>query len=329
MHGYASAEQTAAFYPLYPGLVGTLGRALLGHYVLGGVLVSLAATLVAFVLLHRLGRDKLGEAGARRAVLYLAVFPMALFLQAVYSEALFLALAIGAFLLAERGRFAGAALLAGLAMLTRPVGFALLPALALLAWRGPERRRSLPSLALAPLVFAVYPLVLWWQVGRPLAFVEDELDPLWARELSPAGPLAGLWHGLRAGWAGVQQLASGSNAHVYWPHVQDTTPLRAAAVNLENLLFLVLFLALTVVVWRRLGSAYGLYSALALAIPLSAPSERWPLLSMPRFGLAIFPLFLALAALGERPRVHAAVVSVSCFLLGIAVVQWALWQWVS
>lgn len=43
--------------------------------------------------------------GARRAVLYLAVFPMTLFLQAMYSESLYLLLAIAAFVLAKRGRF--------------------------------------------------------------------------------------------------------------------------------------------------------------------------------------------------------------------------------
>ena len=50
---------------------------------------------------------------------------------------------------------------------------------------------------------------------------------------------------------------------------------------------------------------------------------------MPRFGLTIFPLFLALAVLGGRPRMHAAIVGISSVLLGVAIVQWALWQWVA
>ena len=59
------------------------------------------------------------------------------------------------------------------------------------------------------------------------------------------------------------------------------------------------------------------------------PSERWPLLSMPRFGLVLFPCFLALAVLGGRPRVHTAILVVSSIMLGVAVTQWALWQWVA
>jgi hypothetical protein len=176
-------------------------------------------------------------------------------------------------------------------------------------------------------MFGLYPLYLWLATGDAGAFARAQ--GTWHRHLSPAGPLGGLWDGLRAGWAGVQQLVSGSHTHRYWGPVQDGDPLRAGALNLETLLFLCLFLALTVVVWRRFGAPYGLFCAVSLAIPLSVPSERWPLLSMPRFGVVVFPFFLALAWLGRRPRVHTAVMVVSSVMLGVAVTQWALWQWVA
>ena len=328
-NGYGTAEQAAAaFYPLYPLLVGLLGRILLGHYVLAGVLISLAATLGAFALLYRLAEEKLDDlGGARRTVLYLAIFPFAVFLGAVYSEALFLVLTLASFVLAERGRFLGAGVAAGLAWLTRPLGVALLPCLALIAWRSGNRRGALLRLVAAPALFALYPLYLWWKVDDPFAFVRAQ--ETWGRQLSWAGPLGGVWDGLRAGWAGVRQLASGSDSTRYWSAVQDTDPDRVAAVNLEQLAFLVLFAGLTVVAWRRFGAPYGLFAALSLAIPLSVPSERWPLLSMPRFGLVVFPFFLALAVLGRRPRVHTAVVVVSAIFLGVVCAQWALWQWVA
>jgi hypothetical protein len=309
--GYDRAS--AAFFPLYPAVVGALGRVLLGHYVLAGVLVSLAAALAAFVLLYRLAEPRLGADGARRAVLYLAVFPTSLFLQAVYSEALFLALVLGAFLLAERRRFLGAGVVAGLALLTRPAGLALLPALAVLAWQAPDRRRALTALGAAPALFAAFPLLLWAQVGTPWAFLDAQ--ERWNRELSPAGPLGGIWEGVRAVVEGDTPAGA--------------APMHAAAVNAQGLVALVLFAALTVVAWQRFGAPYGLFAALSLALPLSVPSDRWPLLSLPRFGLVVFPFFLALAALGGRPRVHAAILSCSALLLGVAVTQWALWQWVA
>jgi Mannosyltransferase (PIG-V) len=307
-HGYDQAS--AAFYPLYPGLVAALGRVFFGHYVVAGIVISLAAALGAFALLYRIASERLGSDGAQRTVLYLAIFPMALFLQAVYSESLYLLLVLAAFVAAERGRFAAAGLLSGLAILTRITGVALLPALAVLAWRARDRPRALAGLALAVPVAAVYPLLLWQQVDDPWAFwnAQDQ----WHRHLSRAGPLGGIW----------EALVDWTPSHADFEH--------AVAVNAEGLVALVLFTALTVVAWRRFGAPYGLFAALSLALPLSYPSSRWPLLSLPRFGLVIFPLFLALAALtAGRPRLHTAIVACSALLLGIAVVQWALWQWVA
>ena len=62
--GYDASEQAAAFYPLYPTLLAGLGRILLGHYVLAGIVLSLLASAAAFVLLHDLAR-RLAEPGAR------------------------------------------------------------------------------------------------------------------------------------------------------------------------------------------------------------------------------------------------------------------------
>ena len=314
---------SAAFHPLYPALVAVLGRVLFGHYLLAGLIVSLACCLGSFLLLYRLAEERLGPEGAERSVLYLAVFPMSLFLQAVYSESLFLLLVLAAFALAERNRFASAGVLAGLAILTRAPGIALLPALALLAWRERDRLRALGGVALALPVAAIYPLVLWQQVDDPWAF--SHAQDRWHRHVSPAGPLGGIWDGAVSAWRGLEQFVVGHGTHV-----AGANQMHAAAENLQAFVFLVLFVALTVVAWRRFGAPYGLFAAVSLAIPLSYPSSRWPLLSLPRFGLVIFPLFLALAALTSgRARLHNAVVACSALFLGVAVVQWALWQWVA
>jgi len=319
--GYDNAS--AAFHPLYPALVAGLGRVFFGHYLLAGLVISLVAALGSFVLLHRLAAERLGAEGARRSVVYLAIFPMALFLQAVYSESLFLLLVLAAFALADKQQFALAGLGAGLAILTRAAGLALLPALVVLAWKERDRLRALAGVALAVPVAAVYPLILWQQVDDPFAF-RDAQDR-WHRHFSHAGPFGGIWDGLVAGWRGLEQFVVGHGTHV-----SGVSPTHAAAENVQALVFLLLFGVLTVVVWRHFGAAYGLFAAVSLAIPLSYPSSRWPLLSLPRFGLVVFPFFLALAALtAGRPRAHTAVVACSALFLGIAVVQWALWQWVA
>jgi len=311
----------AAFFPLYPGMVAGLGRLLGSQYVVAGILISLAACLGSFTLLYRVGEPRLGSDGARRAVLYLAIFPMALFLQSVYSESLYLVLTLAAFMLAERHRFLGAGVTAGLAMLTRAGAVALLPALALLAWREPTRARSLAKLAVAPAMFAAYPLLLWRQIVDPWGFAHAEAT--WHRHTSATVPLGPAWDGLKVGWTSIRGLWMSAVSH------GSSGPVRPELTNIEYAAFLLLFIPLTVVAWRRFGAPYGVFALFSLAVPLSVPASGKPLLSLPRFGLAIFPLFLALAALGERPRVHRTIIVVSACLLSLHLIDWSFGGWVS
>ena len=296
-NGYTWPSSTPAFFPLYPLLVAGLGWVLLGHNLLAGVLISLAAGSTAFVLLYRLTCLKLGDEVARHAVLFLAVAPTSLFFGAVYSESLFLLLAVGAFLLGERRRFWQAGAAAGLALLTRSAGVALLPALVVLAWRAPERRRALTGIAVAPLLFAVYPAVLAIWIGQPLAFL-DAQKVVWQRRISPAGPLGGVI---------------------------------AAAQHRELLDLGVAFalIGLGVVAWRRIGPAYGLYTLTSVAIPLTFVSDKEPLWSMQRFAIVIFPAFMALATLTRSRRSVAITATILAAGLCVYVVRWALWYWVA
>ncbi len=296
--GYAWPSASPAFFPLYPLLTGAVGRLLGGQFVVAGAVVSLAAGTTAFVALYRLALARMDEAGARRTVLFLAVAPMSLFLGVVYSESLFLALAVGCFLAAERGRLGWAAALAGLALLTRPQGLALLPALAVFArQRHVDGTHTAGLLALPAALFLAYPLALWLWVGRPLAFLDAQDQ--WERELSPFGPFGGVAQALR-----------------------DTDAVELA--------FAVAMLALALLAWRQLGAAYGLYSVTVLGLAMSVPSERLGgLYSLPRLSLVAFPCFMALAAVTRRWWQAAAVAAAAAALLGVYVVRWALWYWVS
>jgi len=293
--------------------------------VLAGIVISLACCAGAFVLLYRLAEPYLGAEGARRTVLYLAVFPMSLFLQAVYSESLYLLLAVATFYLAERRRWLGAATTGGLAMLTRIAGVALLPALLYLAWRSPQQRRALASLVVAPVLALLYPLYLQLHLHAPRAAFASEGG--WNRYTSTAGPLGGLWHALVASWGGIEQLATGDRVHRFWTG-SHSDPLYVAAHNLEDLLFFLVFVALGVVAWRRFGPAYGLFVFASLLIPLTEPHRGYPLLSMPRFTLVLFPCFMAAAALTRSEARERWVVIVSALLLGVATAQWAAGYWV-
>jgi 4-amino-4-deoxy-L-arabinose transferase-like glycosyltransferase len=321
-NGYTDPD-TTAFFPSYPLAARGLGWALGGHYVLGGVIVSLLACAAAFVLLYELAGALIGDDAARRALIYLALFPTALFLGAVYSESLYLLLSVAAFLAATRGRWTLAGIAVGLAILTRASGVVLLPALAILAWPAVRRRRAFAGLAVAIPIAAVWPLWLWATFGHPFKFLHAERHE-WHRDLSAGGPLGGAWRGIVAGWNSVLQFVAGGNR---FPGTADS--LQAAGINLESLAAAVLLVALGIVAWRRLGVAYGVFVLASVALPLASPGSSYPLLSMPRFALGVFPVFLALGTVATRPRVNVAVIGAFALLLGINLARWVEWQFVA
>jgi Gpi18-like mannosyltransferase len=139
MHGYEEVPQAAAFFPVYPAVVHGVAW-VTGSILVAGVLVSLVAGAVAAWVLAQIARPLLGRQGAHDTVLYLALYPVAFVATSLYSEGLFLALAAGSFLAALRGRPLLAGVLGGFATGTRLLGLALLPALALLLWRGRDAR---------------------------------------------------------------------------------------------------------------------------------------------------------------------------------------------
>src|SRR5215208_7650890 len=176
---------------------------------ISGVLVSLLAAGIAAVLLARLARPLLGDAGARDSVLYLALYPVAFVFTAVYPEGLFLALVLGSFLAGVRGRSLLAAGLGALAVGTRLIGLALLPALVVLLWRRGDRRRSVARVA--PLALLVVPIVLFaWHLERAIgdwrAFYRAQ-SAYWLRDTPLLGPVGGLWQAFsQAGHGALQVL---------------------------------------------------------------------------------------------------------------------------
>ena len=324
-NGYAG-EQAAAFFPLYPLVVHGVAFAT-RSLVVAGVLVSLVAAGIACVVIAQIARPLLGEGAARDAVLYVALYPVAFVFTSVYSEGLFLALSAGAFLAALRGRPVLAGVLGALAVVTRPVGLALVPALAIALWRRDDRRATvarLTPLALLPAALGLYALYLERRLGDALAFVHAQ-GTFWARHTSPLGPLGGLWEGFSdAGHGALQVLLHLERAgNLGWA---DTLGTRDAL----HFLLLLGALALTWVAWRRLGTAFGVYSAAYLAIVLASPAELLPLVSLPRFLLGDFPLFLALAALTDRrPTARDAVIAVFAAVGGAAAVGFARGTWIA
>lgn len=124
----------AAFFPLYPMLMRIVSLPLrlagmepLSAVTLAGVLISFLASLAAAAALYDLFRDTLGDRGGKTAVFFFLIFPSALFLGQIYTEALFCAFAFASLALIRRRKLLFGAIAAVAAVWTRGVGVALAP----------------------------------------------------------------------------------------------------------------------------------------------------------------------------------------------------------
>jgi hypothetical protein len=290
---HGAAQSNTAFAPALPGLMHLLAALLGGAdnptiLVVSGLLIGQAALLVALGYLAVLVSRECDAPTARRAVLYVLVFPSTLFLSALYPHALFLACAIGSVYHARRGQWWLAGLLGGLTGLTRLQGALIgLPLLVeYLSQRGTERsplRQHLLALALVGLGPLVTLLVLAVQTGNPLAMVGAEAA--WGRELT--------WP-----WLTLQAYLSAPLG----PHGTDRSAL--------DLAFTGLLLILAVVGWTRLPRSLALFPCVFLGISLSSGL----LVSSMRYGLELFPVFITLAVSGRYRLFHYSYLAVASYL---------------
>jgi hypothetical protein len=312
-HGYQRNNISAAFFPGYPALARAASYLCFGNLAAGAFLVSNAALLVALVVLYLLTQREFDEPTARRAVLYLCLFPTAFFLFTVYSESVFLLAAVGALALARNRHWAWASLVGLAAGLTRSAGIIVAIALAVEAvHQTVEDRRSsadgaswraLAPGALGRLVASAGPLagvggyLLFWQLrfhdgSYPLRLQQST----WGRQLS--WPWATLWHGLiTAAWHGPL-------ANLGWP--------------VFDLVLTAVGLTLGICVAVRTRPVYAVYCWGSILFFLLQGMPGRPLAADPRYLVVIFPLMWALARLAKNPHVHTAVVALSSSSLAIA-----------
>lgn len=327
-YSYAGPDQQApvAFFPAYPMLLRGLHAVTSLPVPLLGTFVTVACGAGVAVLFHRWCADRLGDRVARTAVVLLLVYPYAWFLYgAVYADALFLLAVLASFVLLERGHPIWAGVAGAVATGARPVGVALvigLVAVVLMRRHVVTRREGRFGVRIqlhrlrpadAGVLLSLGGLVgwmayLWASFGNPLAFQAVQQAPGWDQGSGPH-----TWFkitflqrlvrlpGYVDGWL------SGSGGIDAW---KDT--LYTVGLLLQGLLILG-FIALLVVVWRRIGWGYAVYAASVLAVPLAGSKDFQ---GVGRYLLAAFPCFAAVAILlVDRPMLRRVWVPVSAMML--------------
>lgn len=301
-----------AFFPGYPLLIRAVMPLVAGSALAAGLAVTALSGAVAAVALRRLALLRTGdEQVARRAVLYLAIAPTGIFLTAVYTEAMFLALSVAAWLAASRRRWWWAGLLAAGAATVRVNGLLLAAALAVLyaeqlrrdrSWRP---RKDVLALLAPVLATGAYLGYLAARTGSTGAWQEAQAQG-WARRT--AWP----WQGLSAGWGALWKDAPGFLILSRWADLVAVLAGFALAVALLRL--------------RRL--AEGVYVGLNVASLVCSTL----IVSAPRYALLWFPGYLLLAEQATKPGwrwLRGTVPAVCVPLLGILTVLFATHFWVA
>jgi hypothetical protein len=289
--GYAFVEggrSNLAFFPLYPTLMGGIGRLLGGaqeDYYFAGIVISWVSFAVAMALLYRLARLDLPHEGAVRATTYAAVFPSAYFFGVVYSEALFLLTLVGAALAFRKKQWALAALAGAALTATRVNGVMFLPALAWLGWQAAgqsSRDRAWAAVAaVAGLAgIGVYSWFNYQLSGNPLEWYDSITR----------------W-GYRPGGNPVSGLYAIAQALVTRP-MQFLVTERMAPYDTLNALTAGVALAAVPFVWRRFGFGYAAIVVLGLVLPLSSGQYE----GLGRYCSVLFPLPILLGGLKGETR---------------------------
>ncbi|HEY8297740.1 MAG TPA: mannosyltransferase family protein [Candidatus Baltobacteraceae bacterium] len=302
-NGYHGTDM--AFFPLYPYLIRLLGHPA-GNYLIAGLLISTTAFFFGLIFLYKLVEHEFDRTVARRAIFYVSIFPTAVFFSAVYTEALFFLLTVASFYYMREHKWWLAGLIGLFAAMTRVEGVLLVVPFAI-EWYGAYRNdlasgvRKLFFIALIPLGLALYMGYLWVLNGDPLYF--SHVQSHWNRHF--AAP----WTSVIATFGKIEHATAGLTV----------------AQQLLELVFTALMIGVLIAGWRKLKPSYIAYMGLSILVPMSTSS----LMSMPRFALVLFPMFVILALWGRRPGANNAIVAFSLPLLGLFTVLFADWYWVA
>ncbi|MDQ3179173.1 MAG: hypothetical protein M3Q33_01500 [Acidobacteriota bacterium] len=274
--GVGSQRADLIGFPLYPWVV-RLFAFIFQDYLISAFIVSGLALIAAALLLHKLVLTDFPDSVARNSVWFMLIFPTAYFLHINYNESLFLALTIGCFLAARQGYWSLAGILGILLCLTRMNGLVIIPALlmeVLLQYRSSRRWQWQWLWILAPFLgFGIYLLLNQYAAGDAFAFLAVGRENF---QKSLSAP----WNGI----GGVYNL-------MWSPEISH-----AQMSGVQEFVFIVLGAVSTVACGFLLRPSYTVWMAGNWFLFASSGF----ILSVPRYTLAMFPIFILFARLAER-----------------------------
>ncbi len=269
-----------AFLPFYSllmrGLVGVSGVARTdAAYAIAGLIIANVCCLVAVALLAKISGRILSGHTAVFPVMLLCLMPFSFFLNAAYSESLYLVLCLGALLLALDGRWVPAGFAGAAASATRIAGLALAPALLWGAWKDGVRGWRLIVTGLLPTSgFVLYSL--YTAIWHDDALAYFHAQTYWGDWDERVRFYAELFFRHPA------EALQGDPRHL---------------VIVLNVLIALVFLALLPLVWKRLPASIAMFTVITVVVHFAI---AW--VSLGRFLVPAVGVYLVLGAIVASPR---------------------------
>lgn len=298
---FSQTQANYAFFPLYPMLMRLVGTVLGDKYFIAGIIVSNVCLIVTCFFLYKLIQLKIDSTISLRSLKFLLVAPTAFILSGVFTESLYLMLAVFCFYFAAKRQW----LLVGIAgfflALTRSIGFLILVPMLYeylqskeFQWK--KVKYDILFLLLIPLGLVLFALYNYHLTGSFVAF--SQIQSGWRRSLS--NPLSVLINGFRQG--------------LFRPNVRALMRMKA----LLEASFSLATLGLLCLSFRKIWFSYWLFGLYSIFIPLSTGLE-----SMPRYILPIFPLYIVLAKFANNRDLDQATTLFLGLLQGALMVFWS------
>lgn len=310
---------TYFFFPVYP-LVTKYAAYFLGgsftNLAVSGLIVSHVSFFIALMGLWKLFKLDYRKNVVLLTVILLLSFPTSFYFASLYSESLFLALAVWSLYFARKKNWILTGLLGGLLTATRLVGIALITALIVEVWIQRKKEKKLPMIMpiigifLASLGIIIYMYYLNFQTGDPLEFFHSV--GIYGEQRSSTLILLP-----QVFYRYFFKILPNLNYN-YFPVVFTT---------FFELITALILTALSVLAFFRLRLSYAVYLLVGFIIPTLSGSFS----SLPRYILALFPAFLLAAVYLSRLKRNYRIIftSIAIIFLGIATALFVRGYWVA
>jgi Gpi18-like mannosyltransferase len=310
-NGYTNQGDAAnfiVFFPLYP-FIARLITFDFTYINLSGLIISNISSLIAVIYLFKLAKLDYSDSVTKKTVLFLSVFPTAYFLSAVFTESLFLALAIASLYYARNAKWAYTGVLCLLASLTRISGLLLLPVLIMeylhqKEWKIKAIDPRLIWTSLPAIGFLIYLLINYQVTGNFFTFIEIERTH-WSETLNPINGLLGA-----VGWS-----TNGA--------FPDSLIIGYAQIIFAAFGLTIVIAGFIATCKHKLRPSYAVYMLLIWMLAVS--TSFW--ISIPRYVLSMFPMFMLFALLSRKKAVTIMLSVVSFVALAFFTWLFATGEW--